>query len=165
MDTVYNGFTGGSAKGNGYLFTNDDSANTDFTIYFASLMKANKVTVNAKTTSLKVGETTQASVSISPSAALQSGTWSSSDTAVITVDENGLITAVGAGTANVIFTTEDGSTGTLEITVSGDGSSTDGGDDSGASGGCSGSVAWASGILGGLLLIGAVAVILKRKNA
>lgn len=165
MDTVYNGFTGGSAKGNGYLFTNDDSANTDFTIYFASLMKANKVTVNAKTTSLKVGETTQASVSISPSAALQSGTWSSSDTAVITVDENGLITAVSAGTANVIFTTEDGSTGTLEITVSGDGSSTDGGDDSGASGGCSGSVAWASGILGGLLLIGAVAVILKRKNA
>lgn len=165
MDTVYNGFTGGSAKGNGYLFTNDDSANTDFTIYFASLMKANKVTVNAKTTSLKVGETTQASASISPSAALQSGTWSSSDTAVITVDENGLITAVGAGTANVIFTTEDGSTGTLEITVSGDGSSTDGGDDSGASGGCSGSVAWASGILGGLLLIGAVAVILKRKNA
>lgn len=165
MDTVYNGFTGGSAKGNGYLFTNDDSANTDFTIYFASLMKANKVTVNAKTTSLKVGETTQASVSISPSAALQSGTWSSSDTAVITVDENGLITAVGAGTANVIFTTEDGSTGTLEITVSGDGSSTDGGDDYGASGGCSGSVAWASGILGGLLLIGAVAVILKRKNA
>lgn len=165
MDTVYNGFTGGSAKGNGYLFTNDDSANTDFTIYFASLMKANKVTVNAKTTSLKVGETTQASVSISPSAALQSGTWSSSDTAVITVDENGLITAVGAGTANVIFTTEDGSTGTLEITVSGDGSSTDGGDDSGASGGCSGSVAWASGILGGLLLLGAVAVILKRKNA
>lgn len=165
MDTVYNGFTGGSAKGNGYLFTNDDSANTDFTIYFASLMKANKVTVNAKTTSLKVGETTQASVSISPSAALQSGTWSSSDTAVITVDENGLITAVGAGTANVIFTTEDGSTGTLEIAVSGDGSSTDGGDDSGASGGCSGSVAWASGILGGLLLIGAVAVILKRKNA
>lgn len=165
MDTVYNGFTGGSAKGNGYLFTNDDSANTDFTIYFASLMKANKVTVNAKTTSLKVGETTQASVSISPSAALQSGTWSSSDTAVITVDENGLITAVGAGTANVIFTTEDGSTGTLEITVSGDGSSTNGGDDSGASGGCSGSVAWASGILGGLLLIGAVAVILKRKNA
>ncbi len=165
MDTVYNGFTGGSAKGNGYLFTNDDSANTDFTIYFASLMKANKVTVNAKTTSLKVGETTQASVSISPSAALQSGTWSSSDTAVITVDENGLITAVGAGTANVIFTTEDGSTGTLEITVSGDGSNTDGGDDSGASGGCSGSVAWASGILGGLLLIGAVTVILKRKNA
>lgn len=164
MDTVYNGFTGGSAKGNGYLFTNDDSANTDFTIYFASLMKANKVTVNAKTTSLKVGETTQASVSISPSAALQSGTWSSSDTSVITVDENGLVTAVGAGTANVIFTTEDGSTGTLEITVSGDGS-TDGGDDSGASGGCSGSVAWASGILGGLLLIGAVAVILKRKNA
>lgn len=164
MDTVYNGFTGGSAKGNGYLFTNDDSANTDFTIYFASLMKANKVTVNAKTTSLKVGETTQASVSISPSAALQSGTWSSSDTSVITVDENGLVTAVGAGTANVIFTTEDGSTGTLEITVSGDGS-TDGGDDSGVSGGCSGSVAWASGILGGLLLIGAVAVILKRKNA
>ena len=165
MDTVFNGFTGGSAKGNGYLFTNDDSANTDFTIYFASLMKANKVTVNAKTTSLKAGETTQASVSISPSAALQSGTWSSSDTAVLTVDENGLVTAVGAGTANVIFTTEDGSTGTLEITVSGDGSSTDGGDDSGASGGCSGSVAWASGILGGLLLIGAVAVILKRKNA
>lgn len=168
MDTVYNGFTGGSAKGNGYLFTNDDSANTDFTIYFASLMKANKVTVSAKTTSLKAGETTQASVSVSPSAALQSGTWSSSDTAVLTVDENGLVKAVGAGTANVIFTTADGSTGTLEITVSGDGSSggnTDGGEDSGASGGCSGSVAWASGILGGLLLIGAVAVILKRKNA
>ena len=45
--------------------------------------------------------------------------WSSSDEAVLTVDENGKVTAVAAGTAKAIATAKDGSEvkGELEITV------------------------------------------------
>lgn len=44
--------------------------------------------------------------------------WSSSDTAVATVDDDGVVTALTAGTATITATTEDGSfTDTCEITV------------------------------------------------
>ncbi len=52
------------------------------------------------------------------------GAWSSSDNTVATVDANGVVTAVGAGTANIIYTVTGGCNGTptqqLSISVNAD---------------------------------------------
>jgi len=56
-----------------------------------------------------VGDTEQLSASVTPSNATnQNLIWSSSNESVVTVDANGLITAVGEGTATITVTTEDG---------------------------------------------------------
>jgi uncharacterized protein YjdB len=58
---------------------------------------------------LMAGETEQLSVSVSPEgASVPSYIWSSSDLNVATVSNSGLVTAVGAGTAEITVTTEDG---------------------------------------------------------
>ena len=57
----------------------------------------------------KAGETLQLTATIYPdSATNKTVTWKSSDKTVATVDESGLVTAVGNGTANITATTEDG---------------------------------------------------------
>lgn len=45
-------------------------------------------------------------------------TWSSSDTNIASVDENGLVTAAGIGTATITATTSTGKTDSVDITVS-----------------------------------------------
>ncbi|HJC32643.1 MAG TPA: Ig-like domain-containing protein [Candidatus Anaerobutyricum faecale] len=46
------------------------------------------------------------------------GTWSSSDTNIASVDENGLVTATGIGTATITAITSTGKTDSVDITVS-----------------------------------------------
>ncbi len=67
---------------------------------------------------LEVGENQVLTETVNPSDATnQNVTWSSSDEAVATVD-GGDVTAVGAGTATITATTEDGSfTATCSVTV------------------------------------------------
>ena len=67
----------------------------------------------------KAGETLQLTATIYPdSATNKTVTWKSSDKTVATVDESGLVTAVGNGTANITATTEDGGkTATCQVTV------------------------------------------------
>lgn len=58
---------------------------------------------------LIVDDTFDLVATISPaSAADQSVTWESDDTDVVTVDENGTVTAIGAGAASVTVTTSNG---------------------------------------------------------
>ena len=66
-----------------------------------------------------VGETVQLTATVSPSnAANKSVTWKSSNTAVATVDANGLVKAVGNGTTTITVTTVSGSkTATCQIVV------------------------------------------------
>ena len=67
------------------------------------------VSISAASTTLKVGETYQLSKTISPAdASNQSVIWSSGDQNVATVGSNGLVTAVGKGTATITVTTADG---------------------------------------------------------
>ncbi len=69
---------------------------------------------------LKVGETTEISYSVSPSTATNKDVeWSSSDASVASVDNTGKITANKAGTAKITAKAKDGSgvTATCEITV------------------------------------------------
>ena len=67
----------------------------------------------------KAGETLQLTTTIYPdSATNKTVTWKSSDKTVATVDESGLVTAVGNGTANITATTEDGNfKATCQVTV------------------------------------------------
>jgi uncharacterized protein YjdB len=78
------------------------------------------VTVSPATVALNVGATSQLTKTITPSNATnQNVTWSSSNTAIATVDGNGLVNAVAAGTATITVTTADGSkkaTSTVTVT-------------------------------------------------
>ncbi|MBQ9950391.1 MAG: Ig-like domain-containing protein [Clostridia bacterium] len=68
---------------------------------------------------LKVGETVQLTATVAPEDATNKElVWTTSDEAVATVSETGLVTAVAAGTATITVTTVDGEfTATCTITV------------------------------------------------
>lgn len=76
------------------------------------------LTPDSKTLTGK-GEKVQLIASVTPDNAVNKKlTWSTSDSSVATVDENGLVTAVANGTAIITVTTEDGEmTATSTITV------------------------------------------------
>lgn len=78
------------------------------------------VTMSQKTATMKVGDTKQVTGTVAPeNATNKKVTYSSEDEAIATVDEQGNITAVSAGTANVIGTSEDGGfTDKTAVTVS-----------------------------------------------
>ena len=67
------------------------------------------VTLDKETLSLTVGKTAALTATVTPTEATdKSVTWISSDEAVATVDENGVVTAVKAGEATITVTTKDG---------------------------------------------------------
>ncbi|MBQ4215859.1 MAG: Ig-like domain-containing protein, partial [Bacteroidales bacterium] len=71
--------------------------------------------------SLTVGETGSIELHILPADAAQTATWKSDKESVATVDANGVVTAVAAGTANITATTTDGTNLTSDpcvVTVS-----------------------------------------------
>ena len=71
---------------------------------------ATGITLSPSTLSLALGETEALTATVTPAdAANKSVGWSSSDTAVATVDSNGTVTAVGYGNATITARTQDGS--------------------------------------------------------
>jgi hypothetical protein len=77
------------------------------------------VTLDQAVLSLTEGETAQLTATVDPDTATNpSVTWASSDDAVATVSDTGLVTAVAPGAANVTATTTDGGfTATAAVTV------------------------------------------------
>lgn len=79
------------------------------------------VTIAPKTNNLEVGATRQLNITIEPSNATnQSVTFESSDNRVATVDDNGLVTAISEGIADITVTTNDGGhtdTATINVTA------------------------------------------------
>lgn len=77
------------------------------------------VTPDKSSVVTKTGRTLLLTATVSPSdAANKNVTWSSSDTAIATVDANGLVTAIKAGKVNITVTTEDGGyTAVCKVTV------------------------------------------------
>ena len=85
----------------------------------AATVPVTGVTLNKTSTSLYVGDTETLTATVAPDNATNKNvTWSTSDANVATV-ENGVVTAVSAGTATITVTTEDGAkTATCTVTVS-----------------------------------------------
>ena len=77
------------------------------------------IDLSPDTSDLLVGETVQLNAMISPSNATnQSISWSTSNSSVVTVNSNGLVTALSEGTATIVVTTDDGDyTASTFITV------------------------------------------------
>ena len=83
------------------------------------IYKVTDVSLDKSTLSLIEGENEQLIATVEPSNATnKTVTWSSSAESVATVDNSGKVTAVGAGTAQITVTTEDGNkTATCTVTV------------------------------------------------
>ena len=76
------------------------------------------VAVTAAATTLTVGATQQLTASVMGQGTYSSTvTWQSSNTAVLTVDANGLVTAVGAGTATVTATSTADTTKSAQLAL------------------------------------------------
>ncbi|WP_034638863.1 Ig-like domain-containing protein [Desulfofalx alkaliphila] len=70
---------------------------------------ATGVTLDQSRINLNVGSTYQLTATVTPfNATVKDVTWSSSDTSVATVDNHGLVTVVGQGTAVITVKTKDG---------------------------------------------------------
>ena len=77
-----------------------------------------KITLNKSTLSLDVPETYQLTATVAPTdASNQVLEWTSSNEAAATVDQNGLVTAVGNGTAVITATATDGTGVSASCTV------------------------------------------------
>ena len=78
---------------------------------------ANSITINNIVESILMNHSMQLSATLNPTDATDNITWESSDESVLTVDQNGNLTALKAGTAIITVTTENGLTDSIEIAV------------------------------------------------
>ena len=76
------------------------------------------VSLNKTSLTLDVGKSYTLTKTVSPSNAVTSYTWRSSNTSVATVDSNGKVTAKASGTATITVKTSNGKTATCKVTVS-----------------------------------------------
>ncbi len=87
-----------------------------------NIVHVTSIELNQSSAGLNEGETLQLTATVMPEDATnRSVTWTSSNEVVATVDQNGLVTAVAAGTATITATTIDGSelSASCEVTVNG----------------------------------------------
>ena len=75
------------------------------------------VSLNKTSLTLDVGKSYTLTKTVSPSNAVTSYTWSSSNTSVATVDKNGKVTAKASGTATITVKTSNGKTANCKVTV------------------------------------------------
>ena len=82
-------------------------------------VESESVALDVTQTELYCGDTVTLNATVLPEDATNKNIiWTTTDEDVLTVDENGVVTAVGKGTAKIIATTEDtGETAECEITV------------------------------------------------
>ena len=93
----------------------------DFEIKIIIENPVTSITLNAEQLTMEYGTKEQLTATVAPDDADNLGlTWTSDNEEVATVDENGLVTAVSVGEANITATAADGSgvTATCKVTVS-----------------------------------------------
>ena len=99
------------------LWTKENSAQNQQWKIGPPATRVTGITVNPIVTTISEGETATLNITVSPEDATDiSVTWSSSDDSIATVNTNGLVTGVGAGSVTITVTTTDGSF-TAESTI------------------------------------------------
>ena len=100
--------------------TNDGGFEVSCEITVLQIIKVTEIDITPKKAEIEVGKTKKFTATILPSDAENKAIeWSSSNTAVATVDANGLVTGVAGGEATITATAKDGSgvKGIATITV------------------------------------------------
>ncbi len=99
--------------------TTADGAKTAECTITVTNVDVESVSLNKETLSLYPGETGQLTATVAPANATNKDvTWATSDEAVATVSENGLVTALASGEATITVTTVDGEkTAVCEVTI------------------------------------------------
>ena len=110
---------GASLDTNGKLTVDGGTLTQNGTVTGDVIYKVTGVLLSPTTLTLDVGGTATLTATITPNNATNPNvTWSSDNQNVATVDQNGEVTAVSAGTATITVTTADGGkTATCEVTV------------------------------------------------
>ncbi|MDR2474043.1 MAG: Ig-like domain-containing protein, partial [Tannerella sp.] len=82
-------------------------------------VRVNGVMANTETLILEIGQTETLNAIVTPeNATVKRYSWESANTNAVTVDNDGLVTAIGKGTTDVIVRTpRDGFTDTVKVTV------------------------------------------------
>lgn len=95
------------------------SNSVDAVAFKTDPIKVTGVSLDKTAVTIEEGQSVQLKVTVAPSDATdKTVTWKSGNDATATVDQNGKVTGVKAGTCNVVATTKDGSkTATCAITV------------------------------------------------
>ena len=118
--TVSDGIVTGIKPGT-VTITAKSNNGKESTIKISVLDSGNEISsirINTSGTSLKIGDSLTLIATISPSYAQdKSVTWSSSDSSVVSVTSNGVITAKKLGTAIITATSSNGKTSTSRINV------------------------------------------------
>ncbi len=90
--------------------TAKDGSGKKATVNVTVKTPVNSVKLRSESIAIFVGKTASANAKVEPgNATNKSLSYVSSDTSIATVDQNGIITAVSAGTANITITAKDGS--------------------------------------------------------
>ena len=127
LDLNYN-YWGGNAPSDKQVVDNNDKVSVEKSIYYINermsdkdlntYVPLDKIVLNKTELKLYVNESEQLVATFIPENATDRKlVWSSSDENVVTVDENGVVTAKGLGTAEVTVTSEDGKTAVCKVTV------------------------------------------------
>ena len=127
--------------------SNNISSSLQITVS-SNVVAVSRITINGDTSiKMQTGWTKLLDYTISPSNATNKNvTFTSSNSSVVFVDSNGIIAALGSGTAVVTITTEDGKkTAAVNVTVTGESGSVSGSQTGSGSGGSNGSTGGSTG--------------------
>ncbi|MDE5586113.1 MAG: Ig-like domain-containing protein, partial [Muribaculaceae bacterium] len=97
--------------------SNGKTASCEITVK-AKVIAADGIKLDVTEATITEGETLTLTATIDPETTTDKTlTWTSSDEAIATVDENGVVTAVKPGTVTITVSTSNGKTASCEITV------------------------------------------------
>lgn len=100
----------------GYFLAYADGVPSGFVLYYKSVCTGTPVITGVPGT-MQVGDTAKLNVQISPAMGVSTGVWGTTDSAIIEVSADGVITAKANGSAVITFTTVDGTVARATVTV------------------------------------------------
>lgn len=98
--------------------TDGNNVSAYCTVYVTNITNATSISINSSAITIDIGETRQLKALTTPSVITEGLEWSSSDTGIVTVDQNGNVVGIAEGTAVVsVRGLSGGARGTCTVTV------------------------------------------------